>query len=248
MPEFANSIDDREIAHFAKDSDNWWDEDGPFRPLHRLNPVRMAYIRDQVCAHFQRDPQSLRSLSSLAILDIGCGGGLTCEPLTRLGAAVTGVDADAQAIRVAVRHAADNGLAIDYRHGAAETLVQDKARFDVVLALEIIEHVQTSDEFVAMCAALCKPGGLVVFSTLNRTARCFALGIIAAEYILGWVPRGTHDWKKFIRPAELAGMARGAGLSPGDVTGMVFDPLKNGFRTSKTDLAVNYFLSATKRP
>ena len=242
----ANSIDDREIAHFARDSSNWWDENGPFRPLHRLNPVRLAYLRDRVCNHFERDPRRLKSFAGLSVLDIGCGGGLVCEPLARLGAAVTGIDADNGAIAVATDHAAQNGLTIEYQPVAAENLIETPKKFDVVLALEIIEHVQSPEAFVATCAALCKPGGLVVFSTLNRTARSFALGIVAAEYMLGWVPRGTHDWRKFIRPAELTAMARRAGLDARDATGLVFNSLQNAFALSRANLAVNYFLTAAK--
>ncbi len=240
-----SSVDQSEIARFARDSSNWWDENGPFRPLHRLNPVRTAYIRDRICERFKRDNRSLTPFTGLKILDIGCGGGLACEPMTRLGAEATGIDADGQAIDVAKAHAEQAGLAIQYLQTSAETLLNHKG-YDVVLALEIIEHVAGREDFVTTCARLCKPGGLVIFSTLNRTGRSFALGIVAAEYVLGWVPRGTHDWRKFVRPSELSKMALKAGLMPADVTGLVFNPLKNEFSLSTTDLAVNYFLTTEK--
>ena len=241
------SVNANEIAHFARDSKAWWDESGPFRPLHRLNPARIGYIRDRICAHFEKDARKPRSLKSLEILDIGCGGGLVCEPLARLGADVTGIDADVQAIEVARKHAAQSGLSVKYLNSAAEDLPHT-AKFDVVLALEIIEHVADPASFVASCAKLCKPGGLVIFSTLNRTKRSFALGIVAAEYILGWVRRGTHDWRKFIKPSELSRFTREAGLETADITGLILNPLKHKFETSKTDIAVNYFLTAEKKP
>lgn len=239
-----NAIDPEEIAHFAKDSGKWWDENGPFRPLHRLNPVRMAYIRGQICAHFDRpDDDNLTPLKGLRVADIGCGGGLVCEPLARMGAAVTGIDADESAVAVARDHALQGGLAIDYIAGDAAS-VQDQ--FDVVLALEIIEHVSDPEIFMASVMRLCRPGGLVICSTLNRTAKSFALGVVAAEYILGWVPRGTHNWRKFVRPSELAALIRGAGAVPLGVRGLVFDPLRNGFGLSDNDLDVNYFMTARK--
>lgn len=236
-----NSVDPKEIQAFSRDADRWWDEKGPFAPLHRLNPVRMAYIREQICAHSGLDQKVLKPLSGLKILDIGCGGGLVCESLARLGADVTGIDADAVAIGVAREHAKASGLAIAYLCGAAETLEE---QFDVVLALEIIEHVPDPAAFVASCARLVKPGGMVIFSTLNRTAKSFALGIVAAEYILRWVPAGTHHWQKFVRPSELSRLVRQCGLEVHDTCGLVLDPLKNRFRLSETDLSVNYFLSA----
>lgn len=247
MPPAGTSRDDAEIAHFAKDSARWWDENGPFRPLHRLNPTRIRYIRDRMTAHFERDSDGFSPFTGLSVVDIGCGGGLTSEAMTRLGATVTGVDADRQAIDTAIDHAEGAGLAIDYRNDTAEALLdRHRGSFDVVLALEIIEHVADPASFVKSCADLCRPGGLVIVSTLNRTPRSFALGIVAAEYVLGWVPRGTHRWKKFVRPSALAGFARSAGLNPVDVTGLVFNPLKNDFELSKTDIAVNYFMCMEK--
>ena len=233
----------KEIEKFTKDAPRWWDEDGPFAPLHKLNPTRLAYIKEQICAHFDRDQQSFTPYEGLSIVDVGCGGGLVCEPMARLGATVTGLDADPMAIEVATDHAAQSGLEIEYKNQTAETL--DK-QFDIVLALEIIEHVDNPAEFVKTCAALAKPGGLVIFSTLNRTPKSFALGIVAAEYILRWVPTGTHSWKKFIKPSELTKAARGADLTPHDLSGLMFNPFKGGFEMSKTDIDVNYFLTTIR--
>jgi len=238
-----SSIDTQEIDNFSKDAANWWDENGPFKPLHRLNPVRISYIKKQVCQHFARDEKSLKSLEKLSVLDVGCGGGLVCEPLTRLGANVTGADADPIAIETAKDHAKNSGLKINYQNKPAEEI---KKQFDVVLALEIIEHVQNPEEFVQNISKLVKPGGIAIFSTLNRNPKSFLFGIVAAEYLLRWVPRGTHNWKKFIRPSELVKMTRPTGLEPHDITGLVFNPLLNEFALSKNDLDVNYLLSVTK--
>ncbi|MFP4313252.1 MAG: bifunctional 2-polyprenyl-6-hydroxyphenol methylase/3-demethylubiquinol 3-O-methyltransferase UbiG [Alphaproteobacteria bacterium] len=239
----SNTVDEKEIQAFSKDADHWWDPEGPFKPLHKLNPVRMGYIKDQICAHFGRDSAPLKSLEGLEIIDIGCGGGLVCEPLARMGATVTGADADAVAIEMAKDHAHNAGLDITYVNKPAEN-IQDQ--FDVVLALEIIEHVSDPQAFVENCARLCKPGGLIIFSTLNRTPKSYALGIVAAEYILRWVPQGTHSWKKFVKPSELARYARQACIKPQKTSGLIFNPLKNGFSISSTDIDVNYFMVCTK--
>lgn len=263
-----HSVDQSEIQQFSKDSKRWWDEDGPFRPLHRLNPVRLSYIKSQICAHFERDMADLKALKGLDILDIGCGGGLVCEPLARLGGKVSGVDADAQAIAVAKTHAAEQGLDINYIHGSSEDLLSSSFRrkpessaakekdpglrrdddggYDIVLALEIIEHVTDPAAFVQSVSQLVKPGGLAIFSTLNRNPKSFLMGIVAAEYILRWVPKGTHHWKKFIKPSELARYARHSGLTPDTLSGIIYEPVKNEFALSKNDLDVNYLLSAKK--
>ncbi len=238
-----SSIVAKEIENFSKDSSHWWDENGPFKPLHALNPVRLSYIKAQICEAFGRDTQSLKPFEGLSMIDVGCGGGLVCEPLARLGADVSGADADANAIAVAKDHAKDNGLKIDYQAKPAEEI---KKTFDVVMALEIIEHVADPAAFVKSIAALCKPGGLIIFSTLNRTPKSFALGIVAAEYILRWVPAGTHTWKKFVKPSELSRMAREAGLNAHNISGLIFNPLKNEFALSPKDIDVNYLLTATK--
>ncbi|MBX2834511.1 MAG: bifunctional 2-polyprenyl-6-hydroxyphenol methylase/3-demethylubiquinol 3-O-methyltransferase UbiG [Micavibrio sp.] len=238
-----SSIDRKEIENFSKDAAKWWDANGPFKPLHRLNPVRLGFIKAQICNIFARDAQSMKALEGLKILDIGCGGGLVCEPLARMGAKVTGVDADQIAVETAQNHAAKMGLSIDYKCAAAENLAQ---QFDVVLALEIIEHVDNPAAFVDNVAKLAKPDGLVIFSTLNRNPKSFALGIIAAEYLLRWVPRGTHSWKKFVKPSELTRMARASALSPIEISGLIFDPLKDEFRLSKSDMDVNYLIAFKK--
>lgn len=237
------TVDQTEIQAFSKDAARWWDEAGPFAPLHKLNPVRMTYIRQRICDHFGLGQQSLKPFTGLAALDIGCGGGLASEPMARLGADVTGIDADPVAIGVAREHAALSGLDIVYKNDSAENL---KESFDIVLALEVIEHVSDPEEFVRHCARLVKPGGIVIFSTLNRTAKSYALGIVAAEYILGWVPKGTHTWKKFIRPSELSRMARQAGLESKTLSGLIYKPLTKSFEISQTDTSVNYFLITAK--
>jgi 2-polyprenyl-6-hydroxyphenyl methylase/3-demethylubiquinone-9 3-methyltransferase len=241
-----HTVDAKEIEIFAKDSDRWWDEDGPFRPLHRLNPTRLSYIKDKICTAYDRDTKSLKPFEGLSLLDIGCGGGLVCEPMARLGADVTGIDADTNAIQVAKAHSHQSGLTITYKATATDELLQTKSSFDVVLALEIVEHVADVDKFVGHCVDLCKPGGLIIFSTLNRTPQSFVLGKIAAEYILRWVPAGTHDWKKFIKPSELARSIRLAGATPGETCGMSFDPLKREFHLSPDNIEVNYFMAVRR--
>ena len=241
-----HTVDAKEIENFAKDSSHWWDENGPFRPLHRLNPVRLSYIKDRICGHYGLDTQSLKPYKGLSILDIGCGGGLVCEPMARLGADVTGADADSNAIGVAQEHAKSSGLSIGYKAQSSEDLLKDKKRFDVVLALEIVEHVADVDTFVGNCVDLCKPNGLIILSTLNRTPKSFLLGKVAAEYILGWVPQGTHDWKKFLKPSELGRAVRQAGAEVQNIEGMTYDVIRGEFKRSPRDLDVNYFLSAVK--
>lgn len=245
------SVDPEEVASFGAQAHEWWDENGAFKPLHKLSPVRLHYIRTQLCAHFSRDPAALDALKGLTVLDIGCGGGLVSEPLARAGATVTGIDAAAENIGVAAEHAAASGLKktqLSYQTVTAEDLLKkSKARYDAVLALEIVEHVADVPFFVETAAKLVKPGGLVIFSTLNRTPRSFALGIVAAEYILRWVPRGTHQWKKFLRPSELAGHLRKADFSVEDVTGISYNPLEDRFSLNPRDLAVNYFLTAAAK-
>ena len=239
-----NTVNQKEIENFAKDSDKWWDLKGPFAPLHKLNATRLKYFKQQICAHYNRDINSFDSYEGLSIMDVGCGGGLVCEPLARLGAKATGIDADVQAIEVATEHAQENGLDIEYQAKTTTELVADGQKFDVVLALEIIEHVDSPEQFVEEIVKLCKPNGLVIFSTLNRNPKSFALGIIAAEYILGWVPKGTHNWKKFVKPSELSKMLRNAGAKPNDICGLRYNPLSKKFSLDKNDLDVNYFITA----
>ena len=228
-----------EIVRFGRIADAWWDPDGDFRPLHQLNPVRVAYIRDQVCCHFGRDPAGPRPFAGLRMIDIGCGGGLVAEALTRLGAEVTAIDASAESVKVAEVHAAREGLAIRYRCAAPEDLAGEAERFDVVLALEVVEHVADLDRFVAAAAALLAPGGAMVFATLNRTLKSLALAKVGAEYVLRWLPAGTHDWRKFVKPSELAAALRRCRLAFTDLSGLAYDPLRGTWQLSR-DLDVNY--------
>jgi 2-polyprenyl-6-hydroxyphenyl methylase/3-demethylubiquinone-9 3-methyltransferase len=242
----APSIDPDDVARFSAMAAEWWDPAGKFRPLHRLGPVRLAYIRDQLAGHFGRDRKSLRPFEGLRVLDVGCGGGLIAEPLARLGGDVVAIDASAENIGVARAHAAESGLTIDYRVAPAEDLAAAGERFDVVLALEILEHVADRGAFVAACAALVRPGGALIAATLNRTPQSYLLAIVGAEYILGWLPRGTHDWRKFVRPSELAGAVRRCGLELCDFAGVSYSPLADSWRIGR-DLAVNY-LAFIRRP
>ncbi len=239
----ASSVDPEEVARFAALADDWWDPRGRFRPLHKFNPVRLGFIRDRLVGHFGRDAAALTPFSGLSVLDIGCGGGLIAEPMARLGARVTGIDATDKNIRVAGLHAERSGLAIDYRCTTAEELVARGERFDVVLTLEVVEHVAAVEPFIASCAQLVAPGGALVAATLNRTAKAWALAIVGAEYILGWLPRGTHRWEKFVRPAELVGALRRNALEVAELTGVSYDPLAGEWSLSR-DLAVNYMVFA----
>jgi 2-polyprenyl-6-hydroxyphenyl methylase/3-demethylubiquinone-9 3-methyltransferase len=242
----AKTVDAAEIEKFSRMSAEWWDPSGPFRPLHRLNPVRLTYLKDRMAVHFGLDRRSVAPFGQLSILDIGCGGGLVAEPLARLGATVTAVDADPVAIEAARLHAAGREIDVDYRVGSSDALAAAGNNFDIVLALEIIEHVADRDEFLATLASLVAPGGLLILSTLNRTLKSLVLGVGVAEHVLRWVEPGTHDWRKFVKPSELARGLRGVGFGTADLTGLVFDPLKNEFRLSTDDVGVNYFLTATR--
>lgn len=241
-----SSIDPAEVAKFEAMAAEWWDPAGKFKPLHMLNPVRLDYIRQSAALAFQRDLGAPQMLKGLRLLDIGCGGGLLSEPMARMGAKVLGADAAPRNIGTASAHAAQMGLKIDYRCTTAEALAAKGARFDVVLAMEIIEHVADPGAFVATCAELLAPGGLFICSTLNRTAKSFALAIIGAEWVMRWLPKGTHEWQKFITPAELAAMTRSAGLAVEDQQGMVFHPLSWSWSLSAQDLACNHVLAARK--
>lgn len=239
------SVDPTEIARFAALAGEWWAPDGTFAPLHRLNPLRLRFIRDRVAAHTGCDARADQPLKGVRILDIGCGGGLLCEPLARLGARVTGIDAGDEAIAVARQHANDAGLTIDYRHASAEELAAAGERFDVVLAMELVEHVADPAAFIATAAAALDDGGMMILATLNRTPKAFLQAIVGAEYILRWLPRGTHDWKKFLRPSELAAMARGGGLVVEEIVGLSYSPLTGTWRMGH-DATVNYMLRASK--
>jgi 2-polyprenyl-6-hydroxyphenyl methylase / 3-demethylubiquinone-9 3-methyltransferase len=240
------TVDPAEIERFSRIAGEWWDPTGKFAPLHRLNPLRIGYIRDRAAQHWQRDPLSGVPLQGLSLLDIGCGGGLLSEPMARLGAQVTGVDAAARNIRVAAQHAGKQGLDIDYRQGAAEALAASGSQFDIVLALEIVEHVADVPLFLKSCGQMVKPGGLLFLSTLNRTAKAWALAIAGGEYILRWLPRGTHDWKKFLKPSEVVNGLDAAGIAAQEIVGVVYSPLSRAWSLSKGDLDVNYMLYGTK--
>jgi 2-polyprenyl-6-hydroxyphenyl methylase/3-demethylubiquinone-9 3-methyltransferase len=240
------TVDPEEIGRFTAQAEAWWDPEGSFRPLHLLNPTRLGFIREHLAAHFGRSIASLRPFEGLSLLDIGCGGGLVAEPMTRLGFAVTGIDADAAAITAARAHAEATGLAIDYRVAAADALAETTERYDAVLALEIIEHVTDPAAFLGCAAVLAKPGGAFIGATLNRTARSFALAILGAEYLLGWLPPGTHDWRKFMRPSEFVlGLSRN-GFRATQLTGVSYHMAHAGWSLSK-NLDVNYMVMATRR-
>jgi len=242
----AASIDAEEIAKFTAIAEAWWDPEGDFRPLHRVNPVRLGFIRDRLCAHFGRDPKADKPLKGLKLLDVGCGGGLLCEPLARLGAEMTGLDAAEKNIRIASLHAGESGVEVDYRHGSVEELAESGALFDAVLTMEVVEHVADVAGFLAAAATLVRPGGLMFLSTLNRTPKAFLMAIVGAEYVLRWLPRGTHDWRRFLRPSELAAALRRAGLDVTEMTGVAYNPLNDGWRLAPRDLDVNYMMLAEK--
>ncbi len=240
------TIDAAEIAKFEAMAAEWWDPEGKFKPLHMLNPCRLDYITAQIAAEYDRDLSQPRPFDGLRLLDIGCGGGLLSEPMARLGATVVGADAGAGNIPVAQVHARQSGLDIDYRATSAEALADAGEAFDILLNMEVIEHVADPAAFLRACRQLLKPGGLHICSTLNRTAKSFGAAIIGAEVLMRWLPRGTHDWKKFITPDELYDLLRGAGLDPVDRKGFVFNPVSWSWSISDRDLAVNYVTTSLK--
>lgn len=246
MNSATGTVDADEIAKFEAMAAEWWDPDGKFRPLHMLNPTRLDYITAQIAAELGRDPNGPAPFAGLRLLDIGCGGGLLSEPMARLGADVVGADAAAGNIPVASIHAEQSGLEIDYRHTTAEALAAAGERFDVVLNMEVVEHVADPPTFLRACHELLKPGGLMICSTINRTPKSFALAIVGAEYVMRWLPKGTHEWRKFITPDELFALIAGAGLTPVDRKGFVFNPVTWSWHLSDRDLGVNYVTASTR--
>lgn len=240
------TIDPAEVAKFEAMAAEWWDPNGKFKPLHMLNPCRLDYITAQIAAEFGRDLAGHLPFTGLRILDIGCGGGLLSEPMARLGADVVGADAAERNIPVAQVHAEQSGLSIDYRHTTAETLAAAGELFDAVLNMEVVEHVADPQAYLTSCGALIRPGGLMVCSTLNRTPKSYAMAIIGAEHVMRWLPKGTHEWSKFITPDELFAMLESAGLKPVDRKGFVFNPLAWSWSISDRDLSVNYVTTSLK--
>lgn len=239
------TINDEEVAKFSAMAEEWWDPKGKFKPLHKFNPVRLAYVRAKAIEHFGRDGTQRAPLKGLKILDIGCGGGLLSEPIARLGATVTGADAAERNIRIAQLHAVQSRLAIDYRATTAEAMAAAGEQFDIVLNMEVVEHVDNVPLYMKSCADLVAPGGLLFTATINRTARALALAVIGAEYVLGWLPRGTHDYRKFLTPDEIAALIDRNGMQVIDRTGVVYHPLADEWRRSR-DMGVNYMVLAAK--
>ena len=242
----SSTVDDEEVARFARLAETWWDPRGKMGVLHKFNPVRLAFIRDAACRKFERDGRKLDCLKGLRILDIGCGGGLLSEPLARLGASVVGADPAETNIEVARLHAKQSGLEVDYRATTAEALANAAEKFDIVLAMEVIEHVADVELFIARCAEMVKPGGFMVVATLNRTLKSFGLAIVGAEYILGWLPRGTHKWDKFVTPNELEIALELAGMEIADESGVLYNPLADRWQLT-SDMDVNYMVVAERR-
>ena len=242
-----STIDAAEVAKFEAMAAEWWNPHGKFKPLHQMNPCRLDYITSQIAAEYDRDLTQALPFAGLRILDIGCGGGLLSEPMARLGATVVGADAAPRNIPVAQLHAEQSGLEIDYRNTTAEALAAAGEQFDVVLNMEVVEHVADPLAYLTACRELLKPNGLMVCSTLNRNAKSFAMAIVGAEWVMRWLPKGTHDWAKFITPEELYALIRQAGLEPVDRKGMVFNPVSWSWSLSSRDLSVNYVTASVKR-
>lgn len=239
------SVDEAEVAKFTAMAEEWWDPAGKFAPLHKFNPVRLRFIRDTATAHFGRDPRSLKPFEGLTLLDIGCGGGLLSEPMSRMGFVVTAIDPSSKNIGTAKAHATQSGLAIDYREASPECLVSTGVNFDVVLNMEVVEHVADLRAYLKACAKLVKPGGFMIVATLNKTLKSLALAKIGAEYVLRWLPPGTHDWNRFVAPVELRRMLEESGLNPLKTQGVEFNPLTWDWRLS-SDVDVNYMIVASR--
>ena len=247
MQASASTVEAAEVAKFEAMAAEWWDPNGKFKPLHMLNPCRLDYITRQIAGEFDRDLTQEKPFAGLKILDIGCGGGLLSEPMARLGASVIGADAAARNIPVAKVHAEQSGLEIDYRHTTAEDLAAEGYKFDVVLNMEVVEHVADPALYLSACNALLRDGGLHICSTINRNPKSFMMAIVGAEYVMRWLPKGTHEWHKFITPDELLALLRGAGLDPVDRKGFVFNPVSWSWSLSDRDLSVNYVTASIRR-
>ena len=241
----ATTINADEVAKFTAMADEWWSPNGKFKPIHKFQPVRLGYIREKSIAHFKLDGTARRPLEGLRILDIGCGGGLLSEPMARLGATVVGADAAERNIKIATLHAAQSGLEIDYRATTSEALAAAGEQFDIVLNMEVVEHVDDVPLYMKSCSDLVKPGGLQFVATLNRTARAFALAIVGAEYVLGWLPKGTHQYSKFLTPDEIFALLERNNMNVIDKTGVVYNPLGDSWRQS-SDMGINYMVLASK--
>lgn len=242
----ATTIDDAEVERFSRMAAEWWNPAGKFRPLHKFNPVRLAYIREKACAAFGIDAATPQPLKGLRLLDIGCGGGLLCEPMARLGAEVVGADPSEMNIEIARTHAEQGGLTIDYRAASAEDLAEAGERFDIVLNMEVVEHVADVDLFIGACANMVRPGGLMFVATINRTLKAFGLAIVGAEYVLRWLPRGTHRFDKLVRPDEIDRALAPTGMTVTDRTGVTYNPITDTWNRSR-DMDVNYMI-LTQRP
>ena len=245
MTDSATTIDPAEVDRFSRLAAEWWNPKGKFKPLHKFNPVRLTYIRDTVCAHFGRDPKAAAPFAGLRLLDIGCGGGLLSEPMARLGAGVVGADASETNIEVAKIHAAQSGVGVDYRATTSEALQEAGETFDVILNMEVVEHVADVDLFLKSCAAMVRPGGLMFVATINRTVKAWGLAIVGAEYVLGWLPRGTHRYDKLVRPPEIDAALAGTGVEVFDRSGVFYNVLADQWRLSR-DMDVNYMVVAKR--
>lgn len=243
--EKGSTVDQSEIDHFSALAQEWWDPTGKFKPLHKFNPVRLTYIREKLCAHFDRDPKAPSAVAGLSVLDIGCGGGLLCEPLARMGATVTGADASETNVEVARIHAKQSGTNVDYRATNAESMAAAGEKFDIVLNMEVVEHVADVDLFLTACADMVKPGGLMIVATINRTLKAKALAIFMAENVLRWLPRGTHQFEKLVKPEEISGPLQAAGMEIVETTGVVYNPLSDNWNRSN-DTDVNYMMLALR--